>query len=211
MKVGPGQVILRHIPIPLLRPRLELCQETGIKLEAGSRVLVVKDHAGLAEALVKLLEKRQVKVVLLDVTAPEESGGQGAALAAEGPFDGIFFLPAFDSLPPLEEISLSEWQAFLDRRVYSLFSLLRALPGQPFLVCATRLGGLHGHSALPAGTLGGGTSGFAKALRRERAGSFVKVVDFELEVKPSKSAAWQPRASRNPARPNWRWCAPCAT
>jgi len=188
VKSALGQVILRHIPFPLLRPRLELCQETGIKLEAGSRVLVVKDHAGLAETLVKLLEKRQVKVALLDATSPEESGSQGAALSAEGPFDGIFFLPSFDSLPPLEKLSLHEWQAFLDRRVYSLFTLLRALPGQPFLVCATRLGGLHGYGALPAGTLGGGTSGFAKALRRERAGSFVKVVDFELETKRSKAA-----------------------
>jgi NAD(P)-dependent dehydrogenase (short-subunit alcohol dehydrogenase family) len=188
VKAGSVQVIQRRIPFPLLRPRLNLFQETGIKLEAGSRVLIVKDHAGLAEALVKLLEKRQVKVALLDTTSPEESGSQGTALSAEGPFDGIFFLPSFDSLPPLDELSLTEWQAFLDRRVYNLFTLLRALPGQPFLVCATRLGGLHGYGALPAGTLGGGTSGFAKALRRERAGSFVKVVDFEQEVKPSKAA-----------------------
>jgi NAD(P)-dependent dehydrogenase (short-subunit alcohol dehydrogenase family) len=180
VKAEPGQVILRHVPTLQLRPRLELCQETGIKLEAGSRVLVIKDHAGLAEALVKTLEKRQVKVTLMGAASPE------ASISQDGPFDGIFFLPAFDSVPPLDRMSLSDWQAFLDLRIYNLFTILRALSGQPFLVCATRLGGLCGYGALPAGTLGGGTRGFTKALQRER-GSFVKVVDFELDVKPSKA------------------------
>ena len=174
-------MILRHVPALLMRPRLDLCQETGIKLEAGSRVLVIKDHAGLAEVLVKTLEKRQVKVTLREAAAPVEGGSLGEAYA------GIFFLPAFDSLPPLEKMSLADWESFLEQRIGSLFATLRTLPGQPFLVCATRLGGLCGYGKPPSGVLGGGTQGFAKALQRER-GSFVKVVDFELDVKPAKAA-----------------------
>jgi NAD(P)-dependent dehydrogenase (short-subunit alcohol dehydrogenase family) len=67
---------------------------------------------------------------------------------------------------------------------------MRTLPEETFLVCATRLGGLHGYAAEGASApMGGAVSGFAKAVGRERPGVFVKVVDFETAATPAAIAS----------------------
>ena len=50
----------RRVPAAMLRPALDLCLETGIALEDGSRVVVMPDSGGVAKALVQRLQKRGV-------------------------------------------------------------------------------------------------------------------------------------------------------
>jgi NAD(P)-dependent dehydrogenase (short-subunit alcohol dehydrogenase family) len=102
---------------------------------------------------------------------------------AEGPITGVYFLPSLEVEPKLAEMNIQDWQTGLEERLYSLCAIMKALPEETFLVCATRMGGLHGYSAEGASApLGGATSGFAKALAREREKAFVKVVDFETNT-----------------------------
>ena len=44
-------------------------------------------------------------------------------------------------------MNIQDWQAGLEERLYCLVTIMKALPEETFLVCATRLGGLHGYSA----------------------------------------------------------------
>jgi len=58
-----------------------------------------------------------------------------------------------------------QWQEEMSRRVYALFNLMKAIPGEPFLVSATRMGGLHGYTSQGAtAPMGGAISGFTKAI-----------------------------------------------
>ncbi len=41
----------RRVPVPSLRPPLELCKPTGVVLGKGTRVVVASDEGGVAEAL----------------------------------------------------------------------------------------------------------------------------------------------------------------
>ncbi len=176
----------RRVPVPSLRPALELCQPTGVALAGGSRVLVAADEGGVAQALAGLLEKRGVSVLTLapgaataDVTA------QRVDLADRpGPIQGVFWLPALDVEPLLGELDLAAFREANRRRVKNLHAAMRALyesvaAAGTFLVSATRMGGLHGQT--PEGAtapLGGAVAGFTKAYKRERGDVLVKVVDF---------------------------------
>src|SRR5689334_20311396 len=71
----------RRVPMPVLRPPLDRCAETGVRLGEGTRVLVVPDRGGVATALTKRLQKLGVEVV------------------SEGPADGVYWLPALDPDP----------------------------------------------------------------------------------------------------------------
>ena len=39
----------RRVPVPVLRPGLNLCKPTGISLESGKRVVLMSDKGGVAE------------------------------------------------------------------------------------------------------------------------------------------------------------------
>ena len=69
----------------------------------------------------------------------------------------------------------------------TLFHIARALPESAFLLCATRMGGLHG-LINPENPLGGVVSGFTKSFRRERRGQLAKVIDFQSNASASKIA-----------------------
>jgi malonyl CoA-acyl carrier protein transacylase len=180
-------VIVRRAPVPALRPRLDLCIPTGVELAEGQRVLVVQSVAKTADPLVRRLTARNVVVLRLSARlTSEEIGAKMSAWLAEGPIAGVYFLPALETEPGLAEMNIQDWQAGLEERLYCLVTIIKALPEQTFLVCATRLGGLHGYSAQGASApLGGAVSGFAKSIARERERAFVKIVDFETSATPA--------------------------
>ncbi len=182
----------RRVPLPSLRPPLKLCKSSGITLNSSSRVVVAADRGGTGEALAGRLREQGACVLMLD------PAGQTAALEAqlnawlaEASIQGIYWLPALDAEPALEEMDLPAWRELLRQRVKNLYSSLRILydsvagPGT-FLVAGTALGGLHGYGVEGATTpSGGGVSGFCKAYNVEQGlrpggkGLLVKVVDFE--------------------------------
>ena len=181
-------MIRRQVPIPVLRPRPDLCHATGVRLDAVTRALVVLGRGALGPSLVQALGQRQVDVVTIENNSTDFES-QVAALAATAPFEGVYFLPSFDTEPGWETLSALDWQTGLEQYVYHLFTLLRALPNKPFLVCATSMGGLHGYGPGDSGAgLSAGTRGFAKALARERSGKLVKVVDFDLQAEVASVA-----------------------
>ncbi len=175
--------IKRRVPVPVLRPRLDLCIPTSVTLEAGLRVLVVNDQGETGKALARRLRDRKVQVLSMDSASPAESSEKLAKYLAEGPINGVYFLPALDVEPALAETTSEQWQIEMGRRVYALFNLMKSLPGQPFLVSATRMGGLHGYTPQGAtAPMGGAVSGFTKAIALERPDSFAKVVDFAIDA-----------------------------
>jgi malonyl CoA-acyl carrier protein transacylase len=181
----------RRVPVPCLRPPLDLCKATGVSLASGSRVVVVTDEGGVGPALVEVLEERGVSVLALEGAAPtEEVTARLSAWLTHGSVDGVFWLPGLDVEPALAEMDLAAFREANRRRVKNLHAAMRALydsvsaPGR-FLVSATRMGGLHGQS--PEGAtapLGGAVAGFTKAYKREQPQALVKVVDFAPGVPP---------------------------
>src|SRR5208283_552307 len=54
--------IPRRVPVPTLRPPLTICKPTGVTLVSGSRVAIMPDKDGVAEALTAQLQKKGVEV-----------------------------------------------------------------------------------------------------------------------------------------------------
>jgi NAD(P)-dependent dehydrogenase (short-subunit alcohol dehydrogenase family) len=175
----------RRVPVPSLRPPLELCKATGVSLGSGTRVVVAGDEGGVATALAALLETRGVTVLALDGAAATEAvTSRLDGWLKEGEIAGVFWLPALDVEPAVAEMDLAAFREANRRRVKNLHAAMRSLydsvaaPGT-FLVSATRMGGLHGQT--PEGAtapLGGAVAGFSKAYERERGEALVKAVDF---------------------------------
>ncbi|HOU42570.1 MAG TPA: SDR family NAD(P)-dependent oxidoreductase, partial [Promineifilum sp.] len=182
-------------PVPALRPSLDLCKPTGVTLDANSRVVVMLDRGGVGKALVSRLEKLGATALVIDEPPTAEAlAAQLAAWLADGPIQGVYWLPALDAEPALEDMDLATWRELNRVRVKNLYTTMRALydaisaPGT-FLVSATRLGGLHGYG--PDGAtapLGGAVTGFTKAYKRERGDVLVKAVDFEAGRKTAAPA-----------------------
>ena len=180
------QVITRRVPLPVLRPRLELCTPSGVELGEGSRVFVVGDRGKTGESLAKRLRGRKAQVMIVSGDDPDEVERKAVEFSAQGAVDGVYFLTGLDEELPLEQMSHEQWFMEIERRATTLFRLMRAIPGEPFLVSATRMGGLHGFEPDGAAApLGGLVSGFTKALAQERPGKLVKVVDFEQQAGPA--------------------------
>jgi uncharacterized ubiquitin-like protein YukD len=60
-----GTKIRRRVPVAVLRPRLDVCVETGVKLEEGTRVVVVSDGGKTADSLARRLRARKVQVLMV--------------------------------------------------------------------------------------------------------------------------------------------------
>ncbi len=185
----------RRVPVPSLRPELDLCQPTGVSLASGSRVVVAADEGGVAEALTASLERRGVSVLrLVPGTPTGDVTTQTAAWLSAGPVQGVYWLPALDVEPPLAELDLAGFREANRRRVKNLHAAMRALyesvaGAGNFLISATCMGGLHGQT--PEGAtapLGGAVAGFTKAYKRERGDVLVKVVDFAPGVPAAEVA-----------------------
>jgi len=176
-----ANAIPRRVPVPVVRPALDLCKTTGVTLGPGSRVLVMADKGGVAEALTQQLQPMGVEIL--------------TEIPADGQVQGVFWLPALDYEGPLNEMDLAAWREALRVRVKAFFTTMRTLyeqvskPGT-FLVSATRLGGQHGYGDTAAyAPLGGAVAGFTKTYKRERPEAFVKVVDFEAQRPAAEVAA----------------------
>ncbi|HTQ58065.1 MAG TPA: SDR family NAD(P)-dependent oxidoreductase [Bryobacteraceae bacterium] len=175
--------IPRRVPVPTLRPPLELCKPTGVTLARGRRIAIMPDKGGVGEALARKLSAYGVDVFMLD----------GAPVAP--PVHGVYWLPALDDEGNLWNMDLAAWREALRVRVKSLYSTMRGLYQQiaapdTFLVAATRMGGQHGYGAAPAAApMGGAVSGFAKTYKRERPEALVKAVDFETGRSDEEVAA----------------------
>jgi 3-oxoacyl-(acyl-carrier-protein) synthase/acyl carrier protein/NAD(P)-dependent dehydrogenase (short-subunit alcohol dehydrogenase family) len=185
----------RRVPVPSLRPALELCKPTGVSLGQQSRIVVMHDRGGVGKALATRLEKMGATILAFEEAPTTEAlEAQLQAWLSEGSIQGVYWLPALDIEPNLEEMDLETWHELNRIRVKNLYTTMRTLyqavsgPGT-FLVSATRLGGLFGYG--PDGAtapLGGGVAGFTKAYKRERGDSLVKVIDFETGRKTAGPA-----------------------
>ena len=170
----------RRVPVPVLRPSLDLCKQTGVALDSNHRVVVMLDEGGVGANLVERLSERGCTSLVLDAGMDAEKlAGTLDGWLADGPVSGVYWLPALDDEGPIEAMDPPAWHDALVRRVKNLYVTMRCLyDGQPFLVAATRLGGYHGYDETGAtAPLGGAASGFAKAYRREQPDALVKVVD----------------------------------
>jgi|CZKS01.1.fsa_nt_gi acyl transferase domain-containing protein/NAD(P)-dependent dehydrogenase (short-subunit alcohol dehydrogenase family)/acyl carrier protein len=172
--------IPRRVPVPTLRPPLSMCKSTGVTLGPGSRVIVMADKGGVAEALTDQLRTLGVEVLRID-DAPQ------ADVLDAGPVQGVYWLPALDNEGNLSDMDLATWREAVRVRVKSLYATMRTLyeqiyqPGT-FLISATMLGGQHGYDDAGAvAPLGGAVTGFTKTYKRERLDALVKAVDFAPE------------------------------
>ena len=190
-----ARAIARRVPVPRLRPGLELFKSTGVMFGPESRVVVMCDRGGVGNALAGRLEKLGAQALVVE-DAPD-AGDLARRIEewkAKGPIQGVFWLPALDQEGSLAEMDLAGWKEATRVRVKLLYATMRALYdqiGEPgtFLVSATRLGGLHGYDDAGAvAPLGGGVAGFTKAFKREKNNALVKVVDFEPSRKTSALA-----------------------
>ncbi|MBN1373363.1 MAG: SDR family oxidoreductase [Anaerolineaceae bacterium] len=178
-----GQAIARRVPVPILRPKLDLCVPTGVTLGESSRVVIVADRGKVASGLARRLRGRKAQVLTVDGENSTQAAEKVAAFQAESQVQGVYFLVGLDVEAKLAEMDAESWQREVSRRAEGLYTVMRAVQGEPFLVCATRMGGLHGCGPDGASApLGGLVSGFAKALAWERPGTLVKVVDFNPQM-----------------------------
>jgi acyl transferase domain-containing protein/NAD(P)-dependent dehydrogenase (short-subunit alcohol dehydrogenase family)/acyl carrier protein len=186
--------IARRVPIPVLRPSLSLCSETGVTLDTSSRVIVRADDGGVAKALRARLEKLGAEVLMLEGSQPDAVEKLLKDWLDAGPIQGVYWLPALDGHTNLSQMTDQEWGSAITSRLGLLYTTMRTLydsinaPGA-FLVAATRLGGLHGYDSKGAwAPLGGAVSGFTKTFKRERPDALVKVVDFAPSRKTAQIA-----------------------
>jgi NAD(P)-dependent dehydrogenase (short-subunit alcohol dehydrogenase family) len=178
-------MVTRRVPVPILRPPLDLCRPTGVQLHAGARVVVMPDRGGAGDALIRLLADRGVEVLVIDGTPTAESlAAQLSDWAGAGGVQGVYWLPALDSEPPLAQMDITSWKEHLRIRVKLLAATMRSLYEQVassgnFLVVGTRMGGYHGYDDGGAtAPMGGAVTGFAKTYKRERPNCLVKAVDL---------------------------------
>jgi len=190
-----GNAVPRRIPVPQLRPALSFCKQTGVALKPGSRVIVMPDQGGVGKALIGKLEKLGVQVLVID-GAPDAKflAKYIDGWKADGPIQGVYWLPALDNQGDLSGLSYPQWREATRVRAKLLFITVQDIYEQiggsdTFFISATRLGGLHGYvDAGAADFLGGCVTGFTKALKREKSEATVKVVDFEPSRKTSALA-----------------------
>jgi acyl transferase domain-containing protein/NAD(P)-dependent dehydrogenase (short-subunit alcohol dehydrogenase family)/acyl carrier protein len=185
----------RRIPVPILRPPLTFFKATRAKLDRDSRVVIMPDRGGVSEALTQRLQAMGVEVLRIDGCPNAEAlTSLLKAWTEAGPIQGIFWLPALDYEGILSDMNSAFWHEAVRVRVKLLYSTMRALydhvgDAGTFFVSGTRQGGHHGYDEAGAfAPLGGAVSGFAKAYKRERPESLVKVVDFESNRSASEVA-----------------------
>jgi len=193
-----ANAVPRRVPIPRLRPALDMCKPTGVSLGKGSRVVVMPDKGGTAKALAGMLKKAGIEALVIEgVPDVKKFEKTISGWKAAGPIQGIYWLPALDAVKAgndTADMSYGEWREALRVRAKLMFAAMRALYDQlghpgTFLVSATRLGGQHGYDAEGAyNPLGGAVTGLTKAMKREKSDLTVKAVDFEVGSKADEIA-----------------------
>jgi acyl transferase domain-containing protein len=187
--------IPRRVPLPVLRPPLNLCKTTGVTLESRKRIVIMPDEGGVADALEQQLKAKGIDVLRIN-GAPDADTLNDLLKkwTAAGPVHGIYWLPALDNEGNLRDMNAPTWHEAVRVRVKLLYTTMRAVyehiakPGT-FLVSATGLGGQHGYDEAGAvAPLGGAVVGFTKTYKRERPNVHTKAVDFEAGRKPQEIA-----------------------
>jgi len=175
--------IPRRVPVPELRPALDLCKSSGVDLK-NARIIVKTDEGNIGAALIKLLKSDAEILHIEGNPTVEELNKMLDKWSAKGNITGVYWLSALDVEKPIETLSYDEWKTATHSRIKLLYHTMRQLEllGQKdlFLVSGTRLGGNFGYDEAGAlAPLGGAVAGFTKAYKRENPESLVKVVDFE--------------------------------
>nr|MDQ2960573.1 SDR family NAD(P)-dependent oxidoreductase [Candidatus Dormibacteraeota bacterium] len=184
----------RRVPVLVPRPPLDLCAATGVSLDAGARVLLVADKGGVADALAGRLHDLGATPIVVEPAGDTASFDQSLRAGfAGGPITGIYWLPALDVEPALDDLDLEAWREGLRLRVKLLYTTMRTLAGigapGTFLVSASRLGGRHGYNDSGASApMGGSVTGFTKAFARERPDALVKAVDHGADATAAEIA-----------------------
>lgn len=188
--IEDANTIPRRVPKPVLRPELNLCKSTGVKLQKGSRVIIMPDQAGISKVLTDNLKKLNVETLLIEgIPSQDELTKQISKWLEKGDISGVYWLPALDKEKDISKMTSDEWHQATHIRIKLLYSTMRTLYDQvgkagTFLVSATRLGGKHGYDKEGAyAPLGGAVTGFTKTYKREKPDCLVKVVDFEKNAK----------------------------
>jgi len=185
----------RRVPVATLRPPLTFWKPSGGQLDRASRIVIMPDKGGVAEALTERLRAMGVDVLCIEGALDADVLTRTLkAWITSGPVAGIYWLPALDHEGDLRTLDSAGWREAVRLRVKSLYIAMRTLDeqiGRPdtFLVTGTRLGGHHGYDDAGATfPLGGAVTGFAKTYKRERPETLVKAVDFEPNRKASEIA-----------------------
>ena len=98
----------RRVPSLTIRPLLEACAPTGVKLAAGTRVVVMVDHGGVGSALAERLTERGVEVLTIDGQLDAESVvARIDGWLSAGPIHGVYWLPALDDEGAIESMDLA--------------------------------------------------------------------------------------------------------
>jgi len=186
----------RRVPVALLRPSLDLCKTTPVGALEGRRIVVMPDEGGIGLALARSVDRLGGEVLLVE-GAPDSDGlrQQLELWLADGRIDGVYWLPALDSVGDISDLAAEGWAQALEQRVKLMHAAMQILYDSfdregTFLVTGTRMGGRHGYDSQGAlSPLGGAVCGFSKTLKRERPQATVKVVDFAADVSSAKAAA----------------------
>ena len=171
----PNLSIRRRVPVPVLRPRLDLCIPSGIEIGIASRILIVKDSGKTADTLARKLKAKGAQVF---VTVGKEAISKAIEWTESGQIQGVYYLSGLDADPEWSDLDLTKWHTSIEEHVETLFTLMQTLQDKTFLITATRMGGLMG-LVNPSNPIGGTISGFTKALSRERSNTLIKTIDFE--------------------------------
>jgi malonyl CoA-acyl carrier protein transacylase len=187
--------IPRRMPVPQLRPPIELCKKSGVRFAKGDCVIIMPDQNGVANSLITKLTKMGVTSLKIEgKPTPEALIQQIGQWQKEGTIKGVYWLPALDFAGEIKEMNPASWKEAINLRVKLLYTTMRQLfdpisSKETFLVSATRLGGQHGYDENGAyAPLGGAVAGFTKSYKREKPDCHVKVVDFEKGRKTSSYA-----------------------
>ena len=170
----------------------------------GSRVVLMPDKGGVADALTKQLQSIGVEVLRIEGEPDADALINSIKnWTASGPVKGVYWLAALDHEKSLLKMDLPSWREALRVRVKLLYTTMRALyeqiatPGT-FLVSASLLGGQHGYDEAGAiAPLGRSVIGMTKTYKRERA---------DVTVKASISN-WDTRRRKLPTSLSKRPCA----
>ena len=163
---------------------LAACVPTGVTLGAGTRVAVMRDHGGVADALITRLTRLGVDVVAMRPDDDIDTVlADARSTACTGWRRSTTRAASRTWTSPAGERRCGAGYATSTRRCDGCTSAARSWSSPPAWADTTA-------TTRPGATcpLGGAVTGFAKAYRRERPDALVKAVDFPVSRKTAALA-----------------------
>jgi hypothetical protein len=135
------------VPVPVVRPPLDWFAPTGVRLDAGSRVVVMPDTGGVAQALSTALADRGVTILAADMATDTHAlAAQITTWLADGPIDGATPWPRSTRKGRLPTSTSTSTNATTDCGCASSSSPARRVAERgAFVVAVTRNGSAHGY------------------------------------------------------------------